>query len=117
MIRADKILSLVNEQRLKVGTSALAYRADLLSAANLRAKEASIVWSHSRPNGSPYYSVDDRIYGENLAKYYNKPEDVVTAWMNSQSHKRNILDPKYKGACIGVYENNGKLWISLEFTL
>lgn len=117
MIKVEQIFALINEQRAKAGACPLNYRADISPAANLRAQESSTVWSHNRPDGSPYYSADDRIYGENLSKFYDKAEDIVTAWMNSESHKRNILDPKYKGACVGVYEQNGKLWVSLEFTL
>lgn len=33
--------------------------------------------------------------GENLAVLFNNSEDVVNAWMNSPSHRANILQPKY----------------------
>jgi uncharacterized protein YkwD len=35
--------------------------------------------------------------------------------MNSDTHRAVMLDPKYKGANIGTY-NNKKLYISLELT-
>ena len=44
------------------------------------------------------------------------PQEVLTAWLNSESHRKNLLNSSFKGACIGVYEENGKSWISLELT-
>ena len=113
----EEIFALLNEQRNMVGAAALEYRPDLTSASNLRAEESSKKWSHERPNSKPFYSVDKRIYGENLARGYNNSADeFVTAWMKSETHKKNILYPDFKGVCVGVYEKNGKLWVSLEFT-
>jgi len=112
----QELFTLINQERAKVGAGALAYRPDILPASNLRAQEASTCWSHDRPNGLPYYSADDRIWGENLAKNYSTPQDVINAWLNSPSHKKNMLNGKFKGACIGIFEENGKRFISLEFT-
>ena len=111
-----ELLMLINLERAKVGAPALTYRPDIEQASNLRAQESSLTWSHTRPNGAPYYSADDRIWGENLAKNYSTPQEVVTAWLNSESHRKNMLNSKFKGACIGVFEQGGKRWISLEFT-
>lgn len=111
-----ELLMLINLERAKVGVSALTYRPEITQASNVRAQEASQNWSHTRPNGLPYYSADDRIYGENLAKNYSTPQEVVTAWLNSESHKKNMLNSKFKGACVGIFEKDGKRWISLELT-
>ena len=112
----QELLALINQERAKVGVNALSYRSDIAEASNIRAQESSVEWSHTRPNGTPYYTADDRIYGENLAKNYKTPQDIVRAWMNSESHKANILNGNFTGACVGVYENSGKRWISFEFT-
>ena len=112
----NELLNLINAERAKAGVNALVYRPDIVQASNLRAQEASLVWSHNRPNGMPYYTADDRIYGENLAKNYGSPQEILTAWLNSPSHRNNLLNQKFKGACIGMYEENGKRFISLEFT-
>lgn len=112
------ILDLINRERFKAGLKPLSYRMDIQKASDLRAKEASVCWSHSRPDGTPYYSADDRIYGENLAKGYKTPQEIVMAWMKSKSHRANILNPDYKGACIGeCIAGNGKKFTSSEFTL
>jgi len=112
------ILKLINRERFKAGLKPLSYRKDIQDATNIRAKEASILWSHSRPDGTPYYSADDKIYGENLAKGYKTPPEIVMAWMKSKSHRENILSPLYKGVCIGEYiSDKGKKFTSSEFTL
>ena len=116
MMAITELFDLINRERAKVGAAPLAYRPDILQASNLRAKEASVCWSHNRPNGLPYYSADDRIWGENLAKNYKNPQEIINAWLNSESHKKNLLNNRFKGACVGVFEENGKRWISLEFT-
>ena len=111
-----ELLILINLERAKVGAQALTYRPEIEQASNLRAQEASQAWSHTRPNGMPYYTADERIWGENLAKNYGTAQDILNAWMNSESHRRNILNTKFKGACIGTFEQGGKSIISLEFT-
>ena len=114
---SNQIMDLINEKRKQVGVSALSYREDIAYAADLRAQESSKVWSHTRPNNTPYYTVDNRIYGENLSKNYKTAKDIVNAWMNSETHKTNMLDGRYKGACIGICETGGNIYVSLELTL
>ena len=46
-----QILSLINAERQKVGACALSPRDDIAQASDLRAREASVFWSHTRPNG------------------------------------------------------------------
>ena len=107
---------MINLERAKVGAQALTYREDLTQAATIRAQESASFWSHTRPNGQPYYTADERIYGENLAKSFRSPEEIFKAWMDSPTHRKNILDAKFKGACIGVCNKGGKQYVSLEFT-
>ena len=110
------IFELVNKERAKVGASKLNFRGDITEAANLRAYESSVSWSHNRPNNTQFFTVNNAIYGENLAKGYKTAEQVVNAWMNSKTHKEVMLDPNYKGASVGVYANNKNTWYSLELT-
>ena len=110
-----QIINLINIERMKAGVETLIERIDLTPASNLRAQEASVLWSHTRPNGKQYFSVNDAIYGENLSRGYKTASEIVRAWMNSDTHKAVMLDPRYKGASIGIY-NNKKLYVSLELT-
>jgi len=112
----NELINLINQERAKVGVASLTYRPEITQASNLRAQEASTCWSHNRPNGLPYYTVDDRIYGENLAKNFGSPQEILTAWLNSPSHRKNLLNEKFRGACIGIYEEGGKRFVSLELT-
>lgn len=113
----DKLLSLINLERSKVGSNPLNYRLDIQQASDLRAQEASVKWSHDRPNGKPYYSVNDAIYGENLAYGFNSAEEIVKAWLDSPTHRKVMLDNKYNGASIGVYDDGKNKWYSLELTI
>ena len=115
MILQEQVLNLINQERLKNKIGILIKREDLTPASNLRAQEASVLWSHTRPNGKQYFSVNDAIYGENLSRGYKTASEIVRAWMNSDTHRAVMLDPRYKGASIGIY-NNKKLYVSLELT-
>lgn len=45
--------------------------------------------------------------GENIAAGQITPEMVVNGWMNSEGHKRNILDSSFKSIGIGCVNVNG----------
>ena len=106
----------VNEIRVANGMSALTWDASLEQAAQVGAAESSTVFSHTRPDGSAWYTVNENVmYGENLAKLYNNADDVVNGWMNSAAHKANILKADYKTGAIAVYNVNGQLYWAEEF--
>ena len=111
-----QILSLINMERQKVGACALSARDDIAPASALRAKEASVLWSHTRPNGTQYFTANDSIYGENLSRGYKTASEIVRAWMRSDTHREVMLDSRYKGASIGAF-SDGCLFVSLELTL
>jgi hypothetical protein len=70
-------------------------------------------WAHFSPQGkSPWDFIVGAGYtytlaGENLAKNFNDSVGVVDAWMNSPSHRENLLKPGYKE--IGFAVVNGTL--------
>ncbi len=75
-------------------------------------------FDHVSPTyGSPFdmmksYNIPFSYAGENIAKGQRTPQEVMTAWMNSQGHRENILNPNFKK--IGVAYYNGE-WVQ-EFT-
>ncbi|MCD7738462.1 MAG: CAP domain-containing protein [Lachnospiraceae bacterium] len=87
---AYRVLAMVNEHREEIGVSPLTWDEDMKEAARIRAAEATLSWSHTRPNGEPWYTVSSLVKGENLAKGYNSAEDVFTAWMESEGHRENM---------------------------
>lgn len=46
--------------------------------------------------------------GENIAVGYKTPEQVVAGWMNSEGHRKNILNPKFTAIGVGYLE--GGYW-------
>jgi len=106
---AFDVLELVNEERKAAGLSPLTMDKDLLEAAMLRAAETSIIFSHTRPDGSSCMTACDKMWGENIAWGYASAESAMSAWMNSSGHKGNILGSGYTSIGIGCY--NGFYWV------
>ena len=108
------ILDNINVQRAAAGLGSLIQTNELVAAATIRAQEQEQLFSHTRPNGSEWWTVDSSCcYGECLSRGYNENE-VISVWMNSPTHKAVIMDGTYKTAGIGYYENNGVCYIVLE---
>lgn len=118
---AEEIFLLTNQERASRGLKELSYAYDLQSVADTRAVEASVQFSHTRPNGQSYDSMitkDCKVTGENLIladKPIATPENLVSEWMNSPGHRYNILLPDYTGLAVGVFEANGVLYASQIF--
>lgn len=116
----EKVIQLVNEERKKAGASALTANASLNKAAQKRAEEISSSFSHTRPDGSSCFtvlkefSVNYSTAGENIAAGQKTPEDVMTSWMSSAGHKKNILNSNFKSIGVGCYVKDGcKYWVQL----
>ena len=107
----------INKIRIEHGLSALQWTAPLNVAAMIRAKECSIKWSHTRPNGQDFWTVDSKcVYGENLAFGYDTADEVVSAWMASPSHKDNILYPEFRTIALAIYKaEDGTYYWANEF--
>lgn len=114
---ALEVCTLVNSERLNNGLEALDWNQNLESTSNVRSYEASIDFSHTRPNGTPWYTVNSQIQGgENLAFGYDTAEEVMDGWMNSPTHKDNILHNEFNAISVSVYQDdNGVLYWAQEF--
>ena len=113
----QEVLDLVNVERTKRGLQPLVMGdAKLTAAAQQRAEEIATVNSHVRPNGSKWYTVlgeynvTDAAAGENAAWGSVSPAEVVNAWMNSEGHRANILDPEARAMGVGYYYNSSSTW-------
>lgn len=58
---AKQLFDDINNIRMESGLRILNWSETLDSAAKIRAEEASIYWSHTRPNGKPYYTVNKKV--------------------------------------------------------
>jgi hypothetical protein len=104
-ISENDLLSQVNKERQDRGLNALSLNSELDDAARRKAADmySKNYWAHFAPDGStsPWQFIRDAGYGymfagENLAKGFTDSSSVVTAWMNSPSHRDNILSDKYR---------------------
>lgn len=116
------ILKLTNIERAKVGVSPLIYSYDVEYGAQIRAEEIIDNFSHTRPDGSRFFTVlpnlDYRYIGENLALGYKSPEEVVAAWMRSDGHRENMLASKYQYLGVGIAkDDDGRYrWVQIFYT-
>lgn len=111
-----EVIAKVNDIRVANGLNALRYDASLEATATVRANELNVRFSHTRPDGSDWYTVNpDLMYGENLADGYNTADAVVNAWMASPDHKANILKPDFTTVAVSTAVKNGKTYWAQEF--
>lgn len=114
-INPEQVIELTNAERAKAGLTALTNNELLNQAALAKANDMFLhdYWAHVSPNGtSPWVFIKNTGYaytvaGENLARDFGDTPTMVQAWMDSPTHKANIIHPKYTQ--IGVAVVNGKL--------
>ena len=72
-------------------------------------------------NSQPWDRIegDWSLVGENIAYGADSPDDVMSMWMKSTGHKKNILSKDFKGVGFGIayhYDKNGnktKYWCTV----
>jgi uncharacterized protein YkwD len=118
----EEVIRLINIERQKNGAAGLKTMGALDGIADQRAREASVLFKHTRPDGTRCFTVfaenslKYRAAGENLAYGYKTPEALVKAWMNSEGHRRNNLDPDFRYGGIGYHmSDKGTLYCTVLF--
>ncbi|RJR15488.1 CAP domain-containing protein [Candidatus Microgenomates bacterium] len=114
-ITVDKLLEYTNQQRSAEGAPPLSLNEQLSQAAAGKAADmfGKDYWAHNGPEGeTPWDFINGAGYayivaGENLAKNFNDSQSVVQAWMDSPSHRENLLRNQY--ADVGFAVVNGTL--------
>ncbi len=108
--QAAAMLEQVNQIRANAGLSALEWSDGLAAAAQVRAQECEQVFSHVRPNGTDWWTVNSPLmYGENLAANYSDSSSVCAAWMASPTHSANILGG-FRTMGAAVHRTSGGVW-------
>ena len=119
--------SLTNEQRLQNDLPPLTENSLLDRAAQMKADDMAknSYFAHTSPTGvTPWYWFDQVGYryqyaGENLAVNFFESEDVANAWMNSPTHRANIVKKNYTeigiGVANGVYEGRSTVFVAQLF--
>ena len=103
-VTSASLLEATNRARKDDGEQPLLLNQQLIEAAQLKAKDmfANQYWSHTSPSGvTPWqwfgkvgYSYSDA--GENLAKNFSTSEGVIAAWLQSPTHRANMLKSAFK---------------------
>jgi len=112
-----QVVTLVNQKRAAAGLKALTLNGALSNGARMKSQDMqkSHYFNHTSPNyGSPFdmmrsLGISYRSAGENIAMGYSSAEAVVNAWMNSPSHRANIMNASYTQIGVG-YVSNGGYW-------
>ena len=101
---AQEVLDLVNIERAKENLKPLKLSGALNHYAQIRAKEITKKFAHTRPSGYSCFTVIPKPYrtvGENIAAGQRSPQEVVQAWMDSPGHRENIMNPKFRELGMG----------------
>lgn len=112
-----QVVELVNQKRAAYGLGALTLSTKLSDGARLKAQDLqqNRYFDHNSPTyGSPFdmmrsLGITYGSAGENIAMGFSSAEAVVNAWMNSPSHRANILDARFHQIGVG-YVSNGGYW-------
>ena len=115
--QAEATLAIVNQKRAAKGLGPVDWNEPLCQAAMVRAQECEKKFSHQRPDGREWYTVNSQImFGENLAHNYYNANSVVDAWMASPTHRANIETAAYTKMGVAAYRaSNGQWYWAQEF--
>jgi len=114
-IDTQAIINLTNQQRLNNNLPQLKLNSSLTQAALAKGKDmlADNYFAHFSPDGDKPWDFihaagyDYKFAGENLAMDFSSASGAMQGWMNSPTHRENILSSDYDE--IGVAVLNGKL--------
>ncbi|AKP75371.1 CAP domain-containing protein [Priestia aryabhattai] len=114
----QKVVDLVNQERQKQGLKPLTLNKKLSDVARTKSKDMMDkgYFDHNSPTyGSPFdmmkqFGIEYTTAGENIAKGQQSPEDVMNAWMNSDGHRKNILNPDFTEIGVGYVKGDTTYW-------
>ena len=103
-ITTEELIVLTNKKRLENGLSELTINPKLNQAATQKAADMvnKNYWAHTSPEGKTpwsFFKSADYQYlyaGENLARDFVDSNSVVNAWMESPTHRDNLLSSRYQ---------------------
>jgi uncharacterized protein YkwD len=109
-ISGNLIVEMTNQTRVKEGLKPLTVNSELSAAA--AAKAADMIkngyFAHFSPtNISPWFWIKQNGYnykyaGENLAMNFSETDQVIDGWLNSPTHKANLLNIHYEDIGVAV---------------
>ncbi|MEU4266982.1 CAP domain-containing protein [Streptomyces sp. NPDC026092] len=119
-----EVVRLVNEERAKVGCSAVRSDAALAKLAGDFSADMAArgFFDHTDPDGdTPWERARQAgvtgMGGENIARGQADAAAVMESWMNSDGHRANILNCDYTTLGVGVHFADGGPWWTQDFGL
>lgn len=121
------MVDLTNDDRKKEDLGALKVNPTLVAAAQAKANDMAKkgYFAHDTPDGkNSWYWFKEAGYsfayaGENLAVDFTDSEDVVEAWMDSPTHRANILDGRFTeigiATAVGTYKGQKAIFVVQMF--
>ncbi|SDI49033.1 CAP domain-containing protein [Alteribacillus bidgolensis] len=117
---ASGVIELTNQEREKNGLSALKADSEVAEVAQAKSEDMAKnnYFAHNSPTyGSPFnmlndFGVDYTAAAENIAAGQGSAEEVVQAWMNSEGHRKNILNKEVTHIGVG-YVEEGNHWTQM----
>lgn len=125
-ISIDGIIYYTNIERKKAGLNPLTKNTKLNASAVKKVDDmlSDQYFEHTSPGGKTAADLvkgrgyDFQVVGENLALgVFQTDQTLVQAWMNSPTHRANILNAKYTeiGAAVGIGEYKGqRQWMAVQ---
>lgn len=116
----SEVIRLTNEARAKNGLSPLAANWQLSRVARYKSQDMKDkgYFSHTSPTyGTPFqmmksFNISYKTAGENIAKGYSTPKAVVNGWLNSEGHRKNIMNASFTQIGVG-YVSGGNYWTQM----
>ncbi|MEK9175789.1 MAG: CAP domain-containing protein [Patescibacteria group bacterium] len=126
-ILPNALIELTNENRIENNIATLKTNELLNKAAQMKADDMvrNGYFAHTSSAGlTPWYWIMQSGYlfdraGENLAVNFYGSEDVVRAWMNSPTHRKNIVNSGFSeigiGIANGIYQGRDAIFVVQMF--
>jgi uncharacterized protein YkwD len=126
-ISSTNVVKLSNDVRVKNGVGNLDLDPRLSRAAQMKADDMAArgYLAHETPDGrTPWDWIERAGYdflaaAENLAVGYPNDAELISAWMESEGHRHNLLNQKYTDVGIGIargmYKGQDSLFVVQMF--
>ncbi|MEU8823016.1 CAP domain-containing protein [Streptomyces sp. NPDC048636] len=117
-----QVLSLVNKERAKVGCSPVTADPKLSQLADDFSDDMALrdFFDHINPDGESPWERAERagildLGGENIARGQSTAREVMDTWMDSSSHRANILNCEYTTMGVGAHFDGDGPWWTQDF--
>ncbi|UOR10941.1 CAP domain-containing protein [Halobacillus amylolyticus] len=116
----EQVVQLTNQARKKEGLEPLEINGELVKVAQAKSRDMAKkdYFSHTSPTyGSPFqmlkqFGIEYKTAAENIAVGQQTPDEVVKGWLESPSHRKNIMKESVTEIGVG-YTEDGQYWTQL----